>query len=325
LASALGGVDILFTIIFTLEMAMKLVAYGLYFGDDSAYLRDAWNCMDGFIVVIGIVGKALEGQNLGWVRALRTMRVLRPLRVISRVPELKVVVNALFNSLPGLANVLLVSLLFWLLFGILGMQLFMGAFARCSDGNVEMKSACVDGVVNSTTDIAWNSITKVGQEGRSSPARHCPSHPPLSVIPPHAPVSRCGAVQAVSPLRWAPLKPSPLLSPLQYHLSRRESQRPSSPRVDSFGGPMRRHVNLTSALGLTSEALGFPPSTRVFLTSPSGLGLTLRVPTICYSLWSLECTCSLSLSPSPSLSVSPSPSLSLLALTVTFISFRRDT
>ena len=54
------------------------------------------------------------------MRALRTMRVLRPLRVISRVPELKVVVNALFRSLPGLGNVLLVSLLFWLIFGILG-------------------------------------------------------------------------------------------------------------------------------------------------------------------------------------------------------------
>ena len=53
--------------------------------------------MDGFIVVIGIVGKALSGANIEWW-CLRTMRVLRPLRVISRVPELKVVVNALLNS-----------------------------------------------------------------------------------------------------------------------------------------------------------------------------------------------------------------------------------
>jgi hypothetical protein len=160
LAAILEGVDMIFTIIFTLEMLMKLVAFGLYFGEDGAYLRDAWNCMDGFIVVIGIIGKALSGYNLGWVRALRTMRVLRPLRVISRIPELKVVVNALFNSLPGLGNVLLVSLLFWLIFGILGMQLFMGAFARCSDEDVEAKVECVSGVVNSTLDIKWDSITK---------------------------------------------------------------------------------------------------------------------------------------------------------------------
>ena len=160
LSSILEGVDIIFTIIFTLEMIMKLVAFGLYFGDDGAYLRDAWNCMDGFIVVIGIIGKALAGYNLGWVRALRTMRVLRPLRVISRIPELKVVVNALFNSLPGLGNVLLVSLLFWLIFGILGMQLFMGSFARCSDEDVEARVDCVSGIVNSTVDVQWDSITK---------------------------------------------------------------------------------------------------------------------------------------------------------------------
>lgn len=160
LASMLEGMDMLFTVIFTLEMLMKLIAFGVYFGDDGAYFRDAWNCMDGFIVIIGIVGKAVSGYNLGWVRALRTMRVLRPLRVISRVPELKVVVNALFNSLPGLWNVLLVSLLFWIIFGILGMQLFMGSFARCSDEDVEAKAECVDGVVNATVDVAWDSITK---------------------------------------------------------------------------------------------------------------------------------------------------------------------
>ena len=159
-ANALDGVDILFTIIFALEMLMKLVAFGLYSGDTDAYLRDAWNCLDGFIVVIGIIGKILSGYNLGWVRSLRTMRVLRPLRVISRVPELKVVVNALFNSLPGMGNVLMVSLLFWLIFGILGMQLFMGAFARCSDDDVDSKVECVDGIVNATVTMKWDTITK---------------------------------------------------------------------------------------------------------------------------------------------------------------------
>jgi hypothetical protein len=72
-ASILDVVDTVFTIIFALEMLVKLVAFGLYFGEENAYLRDAWNCMDGFIVVLGIVGKALAGYNLGWVRALRTL------------------------------------------------------------------------------------------------------------------------------------------------------------------------------------------------------------------------------------------------------------
>ena len=142
---------------------MKLTAFGVWLEErDGTYLRDAWNVMDGAIVLVGILGKALSGTNISWVRALRTMRVLRPLRaVISRVPELRVVVDALLRaSLPGLGNVLLVALLFWLIFGILGMQLFMGAFSRCSDESVATKALCVDGWVNATLDVAWDSVSQ---------------------------------------------------------------------------------------------------------------------------------------------------------------------
>ena len=160
-AGALEAADWCFTVLFTLEMLMKLTAFGVWLEEpEGTYLRDAWNVMDGSIVLVGILGKALSGTNISWVRALRTMRVLRPLRVISRVPELRVVVNALLRSLPGLGNVLLVALLFWLIFGILGMQLFMGAFSRCSDESVETKALCVDGWVNQTLDVEWDSVSQ---------------------------------------------------------------------------------------------------------------------------------------------------------------------
>jgi len=66
----------------------------------------------------------------------------------------------LLNSMPGLANVLLVSLLFWVIFGILGMQLFMGSFARCDDEDVDERSKCVDGWVNGTVSMAWDSVAQ---------------------------------------------------------------------------------------------------------------------------------------------------------------------
>ena len=62
-SDALEAVDIVFTIIFLAEMCMKIVAYGIYFEDPDAYLRDPWNCMDGFIVVIGIVGKRSRART----------------------------------------------------------------------------------------------------------------------------------------------------------------------------------------------------------------------------------------------------------------------
>lgn len=53
----------------------------------------------------------------------------------------QVVVNALFSAIPGIANVLLVSLLFWLIFSILGVQLFAGKFYKCIDMDGERVSA----------------------------------------------------------------------------------------------------------------------------------------------------------------------------------------
>ena len=45
--------------------------------------------------------------------------------------------NALFAAIPGIGNVLLVSLLFWLIFSILGVHLFAGKFYKCVDENNE--------------------------------------------------------------------------------------------------------------------------------------------------------------------------------------------
>ena len=140
--------DVVFTVVFTVEMLLKIVAFGLYQASDS-YLRDPWNVMDGSIVVLGLVSLFLASASFGWVRSLRTLKVLRPLRVINRVPELRVVVAAIFKSVPELANVALVSAVIWLIFGILGMQLFLGKFVRCSDPTVTTKAACVGEVASS--------------------------------------------------------------------------------------------------------------------------------------------------------------------------------
>ena len=172
-ATAFEAIDITFTIIFGMEMVAKIIAFGLYQDDDGAYLRDPWNCMDCFIVVIGIVGKCLQGQNISWVRALRTLRALRPLRTIGRIPELKVVVNALFKSMPGLFNVAVIALLFWLIFGILGMTLFMGAFASCSDADVTNRPECVDGYKTTTSDREWSSITRSCNDATISTQAAC--------------------------------------------------------------------------------------------------------------------------------------------------------
>jgi hypothetical protein len=60
---------------------------------------------------------------------------------------LQVVVNALVQAIPSIFNVLLVCLVFWLVFSIMGVTLFSGRFRSCLDpegnyANVTDKKSC---------------------------------------------------------------------------------------------------------------------------------------------------------------------------------------
>ena len=109
-------VDIVMTILFTLEMILKMLAYGIV-TTRAAYLTKGWNILDFLIVGVSILSLVANGNAaLKSLRALRTLRALRPLRMISRRPQLKLVVNALFAAIPNVFNVLIVCILFLMIF-----------------------------------------------------------------------------------------------------------------------------------------------------------------------------------------------------------------
>ena len=56
------------------------------------------------------------------------MRVLRPIRLISRNEELKMAINALMYSIPKMVNLIVVCMIFFLLFGIFGVNYFNEAY-----------------------------------------------------------------------------------------------------------------------------------------------------------------------------------------------------
>ena len=133
LKDAIDILDAIFLFAFVLEMVLKVIVLGFILHPGS-YLRSAWNILDFFIVIIGLVGFfPTGGGDLTSLRALRTFRALRPIRMASRAEGMKVVVNALFQAIPGIANVSFVCLLFYLIFGILGLNLFMGKMYYCAD------------------------------------------------------------------------------------------------------------------------------------------------------------------------------------------------
>lgn len=121
----LDKIDLAFTIIFILECASKIIALGFIFHKNS-YLRDVWNWLDFFVVLVSLLG-FLPGIDSGGLKALRTFRILRPLRTINRLPKMKQLILTLFASLPGLLGVLIFLGFTFLLFAIFGIQSFAGA------------------------------------------------------------------------------------------------------------------------------------------------------------------------------------------------------
>ncbi|KAF0701348.1 Aste57867_8129 [Aphanomyces stellatus] len=128
----LDRLNVVFAALFALEMSILLVAHGAFLGE-HAYVQDAWQLLDGFIVVVSIVPLVVPNVGaLSGLRALRTCRALRPLRVINKLPQLKVVVNVLFRCGPDIGRTLLFFFFMLVMFGIMSVMLFKGALATCS-------------------------------------------------------------------------------------------------------------------------------------------------------------------------------------------------
>jgi voltage-dependent calcium channel L type alpha-1D len=122
--TAISQSDVAFTILFTVEFVLKLIAFGV------SYFMDQWNNFDFFIVIISWVSL---GPNIPAVKVLRTLRVLRPLKSIKSYPALADMVNSVLNALVRLRSFAVIFVCFLLIFGILGLQLFSGPYlhARC--------------------------------------------------------------------------------------------------------------------------------------------------------------------------------------------------
>jgi len=131
----LEEIEIIFTVVFTTECLMRIIALG-FIMHPSSYLRNTWNILDFTIVMIGVVSMVLAYMKIeGFdVKALRAFRVLRPLRLISGVPSLQIVMNAILMAIIPLVNIAMLVIFVVIIYAIIGLELFMGAFHKtCFD------------------------------------------------------------------------------------------------------------------------------------------------------------------------------------------------
>ncbi|UJR15131.1 hypothetical protein I4U23_002096 [Adineta vaga] len=146
--------DKVFTIIFTAELVLKWFAYGI-----KNYFTNGWNWLDFLIVVVSVLGTLLDALGVADIpafKSMRTLRALRPLKALSRFEGIRVVVNALIGAIPSIFNVLLVCLVFWLIFSIMGVQLFGGKFYKCVYVDTHDRVALSENVTNKVDCIQKN-------------------------------------------------------------------------------------------------------------------------------------------------------------------------
>jgi hypothetical protein len=157
LSSRLYYIDLVITIIFTAEMLLKILVFGAFQkrGSAEAYFRDGlflthlpsfvnglyycsdhmscllkctalpgWDVLDFIVVVVSLLSTfSTRGMNIGMFRALRA---LRPLKIIQRIPGLRVIVHSLALALPSVAEVGVIVLMVFFIFGIFFTNYFYG-------------------------------------------------------------------------------------------------------------------------------------------------------------------------------------------------------
>lgn len=137
--------DYAFTLVFTVEMLLKVIDLGVMLHPGS-YGRDFWNLLDAIVVICALIAFAFAGssagQNLSTIKAFRVLRVLRPLKTIKRVPKLKAVFDCVLTSLRNVFNILIVYILFQFIFAVIAVQLFNGRFFYCTDEAKLTQATC---------------------------------------------------------------------------------------------------------------------------------------------------------------------------------------
>ena len=132
-AEFLDRMEWVYLIIFTFELLIKMLAYGIY-SHKHSYLRDPWCKLDFVVVGLAWLPYLLPHADLKVLDVSRAARAFRPLRALRRVPGMPVLVGSIFKSIPKLGHVLSITAFIFLLFGILGFNLFRGVLhARCAD------------------------------------------------------------------------------------------------------------------------------------------------------------------------------------------------
>ena len=125
-------VDYVLTACFAAESGLKVFVFGF-----RRYIRERTNQLDFFIVVTTLLELMLTSVGgLKAVRSLRILRAIRPLRALTKSSGMRLFLKSVALSIGAMVNVSVVMLMFFVIFGILGVKCLLGgstgAMTECS-------------------------------------------------------------------------------------------------------------------------------------------------------------------------------------------------
>ena len=128
------GLDKATSVFFLLEAIAKIIAFGLINCGSTSYFKSNWNILDFLIVIVSFLSFGIPQTNLNLIKVVRLMKLLRPLRAISRNQGLLITVKALGVAWSGIINVIIVIALFVFILSVIGINYFKGVYYECLVG-----------------------------------------------------------------------------------------------------------------------------------------------------------------------------------------------
>jgi hypothetical protein len=120
--TVVDAINLMFTCIFTMEAAIKITAW------KRLYFKEGGNIFDFFIVIMSlieiVISTVVGGNWLAIITLFRIFRIGRVLRLVKSAKSLRVIFSTFILSLPQVANIGALLLLFIYIFAILGVQAF---------------------------------------------------------------------------------------------------------------------------------------------------------------------------------------------------------
>lgn len=164
--SLLHTIDRIILIIFAIEITLKILAKGT---KPWSFFNDPWNVFD--FIIVGVC--FIPGIDTHYIAVLRLARVLRVFRVISILPRLQILVNALLKSIPSMGYVIVLLALIFYIYAIIGSFLF-GIKDPVHFGNLHISMITLFKVL---TLEGWTEIMNVQFYGTNDPMAEYNSKP----------------------------------------------------------------------------------------------------------------------------------------------------